>query len=454
MTTIGNARKLAAAGLSVWLMAGCTNGTPSPDPALSVPPVVPLPSTAAADEQTLRFLQNRIKEDPDDFIAQNKFAAWHLQRVRETGDLASLEIAMKAARASLATLPAEHNTGGLNLLAQAEFTAHEFVAARDHAVRLVELEPGKGYPFQILGDALLELGDYEKAEIAYRQLERLGGIQGQTRVAIDQRLSRLAYLRGDQETAERRMLHALKTAQSLPVPPRETVAWCRWQLGEFAFGVGNYSAAEQHYRGALTTVPGYFRALASLGRVRAARGDVADAIAQYEHAVAIIPDPAFVAALGDLYKRAGRDDDAKKQYKLVEAIAKLSVYSRQHALFYADHDLKPREAYSIAVEEYSVRKDIYGADTLAWTALKAGRLNEAQVAIDEALRLGTQDARLFYHAGEIAKAAGDDVSARNYFKRASLLNPEFDPLQALTLKRLSADLTAGATALPRRDSAR
>src|SRR5207247_88714 len=172
MTTIGNARKLAAAGLSVWLMAGCTNGTPSPDPALSVPPVVPLPSTAAADEQTLRFLQNRIKEDPDDFIAQHKFAAWHLQRVRETGDLAS-------------------------------------------------------------------------AEIAYRQLERLGGIQGQTRVAIDQRLSRLAYLRGDQETAERRMLHALKTAQSLPVPPRETVAWCRWQLGEFAFGVGNYSAAEQ-----------------------------------------------------------------------------------------------------------------------------------------------------------------------------------------------------------------
>src|SRR5881397_1426273 len=98
MTTIGNARKLAAAGLSVWLMAGCTNRTPSPDPALSVPPVVPLPSTAAADEQTLRFLQNRIKEDPDDFIAQNKFAAWHLQRVRETGDLASLEIAMKAAR--------------------------------------------------------------------------------------------------------------------------------------------------------------------------------------------------------------------------------------------------------------------------------------------------------------------------------------------------------------------
>src|SRR5438552_10242172 len=166
--------------LCFWLMVGCTKGTPSPteDSTLSVPPAVPLPSTAHADEQVLRFLQNKIKEDPDDFIAQNKLAGWHLQRVRETGDLASLEIALKAARASLATLPAEHNTGALTLLAQPEFTAHEFVTARDHAERLVDLEPGKGYAFQCLVDTLLELGDYERAETAFRQLERSGGIQG------------------------------------------------------------------------------------------------------------------------------------------------------------------------------------------------------------------------------------------------------------------------------------
>src|SRR5947209_7186695 len=94
------------------LLLGCTNRQfpRTEDSTLSVPPAVLLRSTAATDAQTLRFLQDRIKADPDDFIAQNKLAAWHLQRVRETGDLASLEIAMKAALASLATLPAEHNT--------------------------------------------------------------------------------------------------------------------------------------------------------------------------------------------------------------------------------------------------------------------------------------------------------------------------------------------------------
>src|SRR5438552_14482085 len=86
------------------LLLGCTNRQfpRTEDSTLSVPPAVLLPSAAATDAQTLHFLQDRIKADPDDFIAQNKLAAWHLQRVRETGDLASLEIAMKAALASLA----------------------------------------------------------------------------------------------------------------------------------------------------------------------------------------------------------------------------------------------------------------------------------------------------------------------------------------------------------------
>jgi tetratricopeptide (TPR) repeat protein len=196
-------------------------------------------------------------------------------------------------------------------------------------------------------------------------------------------------------------------------------------------------------------VPGYFRALASLARVRAALDDRAGAIAFYEQAINIIPDPSFVAALGDLYKAEGRDKEAESQYKLVEVIAKLNVYSRQEALFYADHNLNPQTAYSIAAQEYAVRKDIYGADAVAWTALKAGKLDEAKSAIAEALRLGTPDAKLWYHAGEIAQAAGDDNSAIRYFNLVSSVNPEFDPMQSAIMKK---DLTKTVYRLPTSDS--
>ena len=68
-------------------------------------PVVALPSDTATVEATTRFLENRVKQDPEDFIAYNKLATRYLQRLRETGDLTYVTLASRAAEASLAILP-------------------------------------------------------------------------------------------------------------------------------------------------------------------------------------------------------------------------------------------------------------------------------------------------------------------------------------------------------------
>ena len=400
----------------------------------SVPPASPLPSDEAANRQTILFLEERTKADPEDFIAQNKLAGYYLQQVREIGDLTYLKLAAHASQTSVATLQPEHNIDGLAELTQVELTSHEFVAARDHALQLIELQPDKSIPRQMLGDALLELGEYDRAKQAYWLMEQFGGVQGLTRLAAEQRIARLALLRGEPGNATEHFRKALRMALAMPAPQRETVAWCRWQLGETAFLTGDYAGAEKHYRDALTTFPNYFRALASLGRVRAARGDLSGAAEQYEKAINIFPDPSYVAALGDIYHLLGREQDATAQYKLVAVIAHLNlasgnIYNRQEALFCADHDIQSEKAYQNAMQEYAVRKDIYGADAVAWTALKAGKLAEAQAAIKEALRLGTRDSKLFYHAGMIAQAAGDRALAGSFLKQALDLSPKFDPLQ-------------------------
>ena len=388
---------------------------------------------------TIRFLEDRIKRDPDDFIANNKLASAYLQQLRETGDITYLNLASRCAQASLNALPAEKNKGGLMAEIQVEFSSHEFANARDNALRLTELEPGKGYPFQFLGDALLELGLYDEAEAAFRQMEKLGGIQEITKVTVEQRLARLAFLHGDNAGATKHFGAALKIAKSMIEPPKETVAWCQWQLGETAFAGGDYATAEKFYRDSLTTFPDYFRSLASLGRVRAGQGDMSGAIELYEKVVRIMPDPNFAASLGDLYKLAGRASDAANQYALVETIGHLStlsgtLYNRQLALFYADHGLKPDEAYQNAAKEYEVRRDIYGADAVAWTAFKAGKLSEAQAAIKDALKLGTKDAKFYYHAGMIENAAGNKNEAKRLLGLSLKTNPAFDPLQSVAAK--------------------
>ncbi|MEJ7623033.1 MAG: tetratricopeptide repeat protein [Pyrinomonadaceae bacterium] len=389
-------------------------------------------SDETGTDGALRLLEAKIKADPEDFSANGTLAGLYLQKLRETGNAQFLELAFRAARASLESVPEMRNAGGLAALAGAEFAAHNFAGARDHAARLTELEPGKSYPQAMLGDALVELGEYERAEAAYKIAVVLDGgltYNGEIRSA------RLAQLKGNNSAVQKHYATALTLALNQPVPPRETVTWLRWQLGETAFSIGDYQMAEKHFQDALVTFPEYFRAVASMGKTRAANHDLPGAIERHEKAVRLLPDPQFVAALGDLYTLAGREEDAKRQYELVEQIGRLSelngaLYNRSLALFYADHDIKLDGAYRLAAKEYEMRKDIYGADALAWTALKAGKLSESKAAMKDALRLGTKDARLFYHAGMIEKAGGNNVRAADYLQKALKLNPAFDPLQA------------------------
>jgi tetratricopeptide (TPR) repeat protein len=397
------------------------------------------------NNKTILFFEERIKRDPEDYIAYNKLASEYLNLLRETGDANYLQLALRAAETSLEILPAHQNKEGLAVLALAKYSSHEFAESRDHAKQLVELEPNKGYAFQILGDAQIELGEYSEAEKSFDEMISLGGVQPLTQSAMEQRMARIALLKGDNEKAKNHYSNALKIVKSLPEPPKETVAYCNWQLGETAFFKGDYKTAEKHYKAALDAFPQYTNALASTGKTRAALGDTAGAIEFYERAVKRLPDISFVAALGDLYKIVGRDEVAKNQYELVEQIGRLSaingsLYNRSLALFYADHDLKPEESYNLAAKEYETRRDIYGADALAWTALKAGKIDEAREKSKESLRLGTLDARFFYHAGMIARAAGDIANARKYLRQALELNPKFQILQAEICRQTLASL--------------
>ena len=375
----------------------------------------------------IRELEERIKQNPDDFVAHNKLSAYYMQLFREVDDDKLIDAAERAARASLAVLPAEHNQGGLTALAEVEKATHRFSEARDHALQLIAIDPRKSHPRTILFDALFELGDYDTASKALDDLRRVGG-EGMT---VESRAARFALIHGRVDEGRNHLARALAYARALSTHATEPVAWVQWQTGETYFAAGDYEAAERHFREALATEPDDRAVLAALARARAARGDLDEAIRLYEQIVKVAPHIEFTAPLGDLYKLAGRDRDAAALYAQAEEGGRESDHdNRTLALFYADHDLKVGEAYERARREYEKRKDIYTADAVAWAASKAGRHDEAREKIKEATRLGTKDARLLYHAGMIAIAAGDREAGRAQLRRALELSPAFDPLQS------------------------
>jgi tetratricopeptide (TPR) repeat protein len=115
------------------------------------------------------------------------------------------------------------------------------------------------------------------------------------------------------------------------------------------------------------------------------------------------------------------------------------------ALFEADHGDDPARAYEMAVNGFARRPGILGADALAWAAFKAGRIDEAEGYATQALRLGTLDPRLNYHAGAIALAADDVETAERYLLRAldgdAALPPEYARDARIALARATAAST-------------
>lgn len=76
---------------------------------------------------------------------------------------------------------------------------------------------------------------------------------------------------------------------------------------------------------------------------------------------------------------------------------------------------------------------IAAADVLAWVEFKAGNIAEAQTAIEQALRTGTVEPLILFHAGMIYRAAGDAVRAKELLQRVEDQNPRFSLLYAATL---------------------
>lgn len=384
----------------------------------------------ATPDQLIQFYQGRVARDPDDFFTYNNLGFAYIQKARETGDVSYYELAEKAFQKSLGLVSVQPAaTTATTGLASVSFAQHQFTEALAYARQAVQLDVNNVSAHAVIGDAYLELGEYENAASAYEKIKAAGKT-----VVPEDRLAYLSFLRGDPEGAIQLMRHAVATATRRNAP-RENLAWGQVQLGERLLAVGRADDACNAYMDALKTFPGYHAALAGVAKARVAQRQDQEAISLYREAIAVIPLPAYVTMLGDVYARSGTMDEAQKQYELVEYIGRLTalnqtLYNRELALFYADHDRKLPEALALAERELEVRQDIYTYDVLAWARYKNGKFQDALDAMKKALRLGTRDARLFFHAGMIYHAVGDEEKARRYLRDALLLNPYFHPLLA------------------------
>jgi tetratricopeptide (TPR) repeat protein len=405
---------LAALAGAGWAVSERVS-TPAPPAArLASAPGRPTPADAL-----IRKAEAIVKAFPERPDGYNQLAAAYMKKARETGSFDFNARAAAALERSLAIAPENFDALGIRaalLLARHEFC--EAVAVARSAQRIRDDSPDV---YGTLSDALLELGDYAGAVEAAQMMMDL-----RPDAAAYARASYLRVLHGQTDGAIDTMATALRAANPNDV---ESVAWFRVHLGDELMSAGMTKEAEAEYDGALAAFPDYHLALAAKARARALAGDYEAAFGLFARAHERVPLADTAISLGDLAAKLGRADEAKRRFDAAEAIERAGggvSSSRQLALCWAHPAVRRDHALAAARREREARSDVYTADLLAWCLFKKGDFAGARDAMAEALRLGTRDARLLYHAGMIYEALGDRQSAVAALEGALRARVSFD----------------------------
>jgi tetratricopeptide (TPR) repeat protein len=398
-------------------------------------------------DQVIWDYQQRVRQSPDDVQSYAVLGAAYMQKVRDTGDpsfyakaQAVLDEALKRDPQNVEALI------GAGTLANAR---HQFREALQLGEQAKAINPTVPRVYGVIADAQTELGLYDDAVQTLQTM-----IDMRPDLSSYSRISYARELHGDMPGA----IEAMQAAVTAGGPATENSAWVRVQLGNLYFTQGDLAQAEQEYQRTLALLPDYVYAQAGLGRVRAAQGKLDEAIDLYQSAIGRMPLPEFVIALGETQQAAGSTAEAEKQYELVRAMQQLFKANGvdtdlELALFEADHPAAEIKAggqssattVALARDAYARHPNVKAADTLAWTLFKAGQIAEARRYADEALRLGTHDPLMLYHAGTIAQAQGDSLAAREWLTRSLERNPSFSPLYAPLARQALTNLSTAAS---------
>ncbi|MBV9771394.1 MAG: tetratricopeptide repeat protein [Bryobacterales bacterium] len=374
---------------------------------------------ATTDEQ-VKAWETMLRKSPDDPRLISGLVSAYLQKLRETADYRYLDRASQLVDRLL-----QRDGGNFEALRfenEIDLQRHDFRAVAERSRDMVRYNPSDPGIWGNLGDSLMELGEYESAREAYTKMFAL-----RPNLGSYNRLAYLAFVTGKPDAAINLMKQAIEAGSAMP----ENTAWCSAELGDMYFKTGKLDEAEKSYRNALNLFPSLHRASAGMGQIRAAQGDFAGAIRDYERAQSVVPLVQYAGALEDLYVAAGKPEKARQQRDLLEAIETIGTATnektnRNLALVLADHGRNLPLALKLMQTEIPTRPDVYTWDAFSWVLFRSGRLAEAVDASAKALQLNTPEPLFYYHASAIANASGDRETALRYSARLMSLNSKFD----------------------------
>jgi tetratricopeptide (TPR) repeat protein len=265
------------------------------------------------------------------------------RRASMTGDLGALEEVKASVDSGLAEFGAWPDLCFVK--ANVDFKLHRLDRVRAD----LELSPvfrASSEGRALAADLDLEEGRYEDARRGYEGLERSWSALA--------RLANLEAKLGDRERADE--LYA-EAEDELTAKELRSYCWLELRRGDLA----RPAEAELHYERAERAYSGDWLVDERKARLRVTQGRLDEALELYRSVAARAPRPEVHQALGDVYLRMGRPEEARAWHDLalaayLDSVERGGVHYLHHlAHFYLESRLDPAEAVRWARADYELR---------------------------------------------------------------------------------------------------
>jgi tetratricopeptide (TPR) repeat protein len=389
---------LVVAMIAVATVSTIARGHMTPTPPISTDKAMSMllaPPQHSPLSGAIEKAQKALRDKPQDLRCLEQLGRLFISEARVMHDEQGYQLADLCARLMDAETPQSLLLRGHALLAM-----HRFHDAEEIALTLLKKRQ-EMVDHALLGDAMMEQGRVNESLSVYQAM-----IDAKPCLPSYSRVAHVRWLKGDVDGAIEMMEEAVACGSYRDPEP---MAWCTARLAFLQWQKGNSAAAVTLAQRALEIVPSYPQALFVIGRVRLSQGDEQGAIEALTVAAKQSPLPEVLWALRD----AG--GDASDLMSKGEA-----GDPRSFSLYLATRGIETERALDLAKAELMTRRDVFSWDALAWAQYAAGNTAAALISARKAMAEGTRDARLFLHAGIIARSA-NDAQANEWLAQAHAL---------------------------------
>src|SRR5262245_27746251 len=377
-------------------------------------------------DKEISRLQRRIREGRNVQLWLDRLGWAFVAKARESFDPGFYKLAEQCALCIEKRNPQSQEA--MLLRAHVLQNLHRFKESEALARLLVE-QRGLSFDYGLLGDALMEQGKLGDAIEAYQQMMNL-----KPDLRAYARAAHIRWLKGDVEGA----IEAMQLAVGAASPADgESGAWVNTRLAFYEFQAGRVSKAERQCAVALSLQNDFPPTLLLQGRILLSQSRFAEAVVVLQKAAKLNPLPEYQWTLAEALRAAGKENEASDvETQLCQRGA--SSDPRTLALYLATRQESPETALRLARAELDSRGDVFSHDALAWSLAAAGKLTKAHSEMRRALAEGTQDARLFFHAGIIASQADHAAEAEHWLGKAKSLSHLLLPSERNELQNAAA----------------